>query len=103
MPRCAAAPLTELLKVLKLQTQPKEVQQRIQQHRAMPGGEHEAVAPQPVRTLGVEAQEVMPKREGEIGAAHRHAGMPGVGLLHTVGGEQAHAVYGFFKGRFGLA
>ena len=56
-----------------------QVQQRVEQHRAVAGRQHEAVAVGPARVGGVEFQEAGPQRGGDVGHAHRHAGMAGVG------------------------
>ena len=53
-----AAKLAELLQILDGDIVSEEVQQRIEEHRAMAGGEHEPVAANPVRTLRVEAEEL---------------------------------------------
>ena len=52
-----------------------EVEQRIEQHRAVAGREHEAVAVGPIRVRGVEFQEAGEQHGGHIGHAHGHAGM----------------------------
>ena len=41
--RCLAMQLTEVFDVIYRQIKTREVQQRINQHRAMPVGEHEAI------------------------------------------------------------
>ena len=53
-----AAKLAELLQTLDGDIVSEEVQQRIEEHRTMAGGEHEPVAANPVRTLRVEAEEL---------------------------------------------
>ena len=63
---------------------PGQVQQRVEQHRGVPGGEHEAVAVGPDRIRGVEAQEALPEGVGDRGHRHRRARVAGVGLLDRV-------------------
>ena len=53
---------------------------RIDRGRARPG------------LRGIEAQMMVPDHLGDVGHAHRHAGMAGVGLLYRVHGQRAHAL-----------
>ena len=69
-----------------------QMQQRIEQHRAVPGGEHEAVAVGPVGGGRVEVEEAREEHRGDVGHAHRHAGMAGLRLLDRVHGERADGV-----------
>ena len=69
-----------------------EVQQRVEQHRAVAGRQHEAVAVGPVRVGGVELQELREQHRGDVGHAHRQAGMAGLRLLDRVHGERADGV-----------
>ena len=70
----------------------EQMQQRIEQHRAVPGGEHEAVAVRPVRVGGVELQVLGEEHGGDVGGAHRQAGMAGIRRLHRVHGKDADRV-----------
>ena len=70
----------------------EEMKQRIEQHRAVAGGEHEAVAVGPVRVGGVELQMLGEEHRGDVGRAHRQAGMAGIGRLHRVHGKDADRV-----------
>ena len=69
-----------------------EVEQRVEQHRAVAGREHEAVAVGPIRMLRVELQEPRPQHGGDVGHAHGHAGMAGLRLLDRIHGERADGV-----------
>jgi hypothetical protein len=69
-----------------------EVQQRVEQHRAVPGREHETVAVGPARVGGIVFQEAGPQAGGGIGHAHRHAGMAGLRLLHRIHRQRADGV-----------
>ena len=69
-----------------------EIQQRIQQHRAVPGREHETVAVGPFRVRRVEFQKLREQHGGDIGGAHRQAGMAGFGLFHGIHGETANRI-----------
>ena len=63
---------------------PRQVEQRVEEHRRVAGREHEAVAVRPDRIGGVEPQKALPQRVGDGGHRHRRAGMARVGLLDGV-------------------
>ena len=69
-----------------------QVEQRVEQHRGVAGGEHEAVAVRPDRVGGVEAQEALPERVGDRRQRHRRPGMAGVRLLDRVDRQRADRV-----------
>ncbi len=69
-----------------------QVQQRIHQHRAVSGGQHEPVAVRPFRVGGVEFQELREQHGGDVGGAHRQAGMAGFGLLDGVHGKATNRI-----------
>ena len=69
-----------------------EVEQRIEQHGAVAGRQHEAVAVRPARVGGVELVEARPERGGDVGHAHGHARMAGFRRLHRVDGKRADGV-----------
>ena len=50
-----------------------QVEQRVEQHRGVAGGEDEAVAAGPDRVGRVEAEEALPEGVGERGERHRGA------------------------------
>ena len=84
----AAAELAEALELVEAHAGiSRQMQQRIEQHRAMPGREHEAVAIGPVRPRRIEFEEAAPQHRGDIGHAHGHAGMAARRLLHRIHGE----------------
>ena len=89
-----AAKLAEVLQVIQGDVVAEEVQQGVQQHGAVSRGEHEAVASQPFGAGGVEAKVLRPEGEGVVRAAHGHAGVAGVCLLHAVGGQEPDGVDG---------
>ena len=69
-----------------------EIEQRIKQHRAVAGRQHEAVAVRPVRLLRIVFQIAGEQHGGDVGAAHRQAGMAGIGLLDRIHGQEADRV-----------
>ena len=62
----------------------EQVVDRVDQHRAMAGRHHEAVAVGPVRLHRVDGEEPVEQHRGDIGHAHRRAGMAGVCGLDRV-------------------
>jgi hypothetical protein len=89
-----AAPLPEALQLFHGQVVAAKVQQRIEQHGAMPGGEDETVAVEPVGVLGVVLQELGPQHVGDVGHAHGHARVAGIGLLHAIHDQGTDGVDG---------
>ncbi len=69
-----------------------QVEQGIDQHRSVPGREHETVAVGPFRVRGIELQELAEQHCRYVGHAHRHAGMAAVGGLHRVHRERANGI-----------
>ncbi len=70
----------------------REMQERVQQHRAVAVREHEAVAVRPFRVGRVVAQMFSPQRQRDFGHSHRHAGMTRVRRLHGIHGQRANRV-----------
>jgi hypothetical protein len=95
------APLTEVLDLLHRHgLEAGQVKQGIEQHRAVAGRQHEAVAVGPVGLARVELQELAPQHGRHVGHAHRHALVTGLGLVHGVHGKDADRV-GHLDGRNG--
>ena len=69
-----------------------EIQQRIEQHRAVAGREDETVAVGPRRIGRVEFEKAREQDGGDIGRAHGQAGMAGLGLFDRVHGQRADGV-----------
>ena len=70
----------------------EQIEQRVKQHRPVAGREHETVAVRPVRPAGVELHEALEKHGGDVGHAHRHAGMAGFGLFDRIHRQGANGV-----------
>ena len=92
MARRLAVQLAEFFEFFQRQVVAGEVQQRVNQHRAVAVGEHETVAISPFRIDGVVFQVTVPQGDGDFGHAHRGARMPGVGGLDAVHGQDADGV-----------
>ena len=88
-----AADLAELLEILDgnlgIAGQPE---QGIEQHRAVPGRQDEAVAVGPAGVARVEFQKAGKQHRGDIGHAQRQARMARFGGLHRVHGQETDGV-----------
>jgi hypothetical protein len=82
----------ELLQLLQRQVVAGEVQQRVDQHRPVAVGQHEAVAVEPLRIGRVVLQVAVPQGDGDVRHAHGRAGVARVGLLHRVHGQRPDRV-----------
>jgi hypothetical protein len=85
-------PLAERLEVVDGDVVAGQVQQRVDQHRAVAVGEHEAIAVRPARVGRVVTQQVVPQHLGDVGHAHRGARVTGIGLLHGIHAERADGI-----------
>ena len=90
--RRLAVQLAEVAQLAHRQVVAAQVQQRVQQHRGMAVGQHEAVAVGPVRVARVVLQVPVPQRDGDLGHAHRRAGVARIGLLHGVHRQGADGI-----------
>src|SRR5436305_1618549 len=76
MARRVRMQLAELLQVIERDLEPREVQERVQQHRSVPRRQDEAVAARPARVARVEAQVPRPEHERHRRGAHGKARVP---------------------------
>ena len=81
--------LAEVLDVVDRDVVAGQVQQRVDQHRAVAVRQHEAVAVGPFRIGRIVTQMAAPKDFGDFGHAHRGARVSGIRLLDGVHGEGA--------------
>ncbi len=79
--------LAKGLQLLHRQRVAAQVQQGIQEHGAVAVRQHETVAVEPAGIRGVVDQKVVPQHLGDVGHAHRRAGMPAFRFLHGVHAE----------------
>ncbi len=96
--------LAEALELLHRQVVARQMQQRIQQHRAVSVREHETIAVGPFRVGRVMPQVPPPERQRDLGHAHGHAGMARVRGLHGVHGQRTNRVgqvLAHVRGKFG--
>src|SRR5688572_11971303 len=92
MSRRLAVELAEVLDLLHWEVISRQVQQRIQQHRAMPAGKNEAVASRPFWVAWVVAQMTRPQGKRHSSAAHRKPRVTGVGLLYGIRCKKADRI-----------
>ena len=69
-----------------------QIEQRIEQHRAVAGRQHEAVAVRPFRVLRIVFQVFREQHGRDVGAAHRQAGMAGIRLLDGIHREKTDRI-----------
>ncbi len=81
------APLPERLEVVEAHAVAGQVEQRVQEHRRVAGGQDEPVAVGPGGVRRRVAKVARPQDVGHRGRAHRGARVSGVGLLDAVDGE----------------
>ena len=84
--------LPEGLQIIDGERIARQVQQRIEQHRAVAVGQHEAITIGPRWIGGVMHQEVAPQHLGDIGHAHGRARMAGIGGLHGIHAQSTNGV-----------
>jgi len=75
MARAARAELAKMLDLVDPELVAREIRNGIEQHRAVAVREHEPVAVVPMRLGRREAQVIAPENLGDVGHAHRHAGV----------------------------
>ena len=93
MARGERAQLAELLDLLDGHfLVAEQMKQRIDQHRAVSGREHEPVAIGPSGIGRVEFQETGEQHRRDVGCPHGQAGMARLGLLHGIHRERADGV-----------
>src|SRR5208282_4248179 len=75
MPGGSAAKLSELLDVVQRDVVAGEIEQAVEQHRAMAGRQHETVAPEPFWIFWIVAHEPRVEQVGDRRHAHRQSAM----------------------------
>ena len=90
--RGTAVQLTEVFQVFDRQVIAGQVQQRVNQHRTVAVGQHEAVTVSECRVARVVLQIIAPQYFGDIRHTHRGTGMAAVGFLHGIHAECTNGV-----------
>jgi hypothetical protein len=87
------APLPEVAELVhRHRLDAVEVQQGVEQHGAVAGAEHEAIAVGPERVGGVELERPGPQRGGDIRHAHRHPLVPRPSAVDRVHAQHTDGV-----------
>jgi len=82
--------LAETLQLIHGQIVTRQMQQRVDQHRAVSVRQHEAIAVSPLRVSRVVTQMAVPQYIGDLSHAHRRAGMTRIRLLHSIHRQHAN-------------
>ena len=90
--------LTEVFQIVDGQIVTAQVQQGVNQHRTVTVGQNKAVAVGPFRVVRVVLEVIVPQNFGDIGHAHRGAGVTGFGFLYGVHAQSADRVGQFGAG-----
>ena len=69
-----------------------QIQQAVEQHRAVAVRQQEAVAVEPMRVGRIELHEILEENGRDVGHPHRRAGMSALGLLHGIHRQETDAV-----------
>ena len=92
MARRAASPLAEPLEFLQRQVVARDMEQGVQERTSMSGREDEAVPVGPEGIMRFELERAIPECVGHGRRTQRQTGVPGLGLLHGVHGQEAQRV-----------
>ena len=84
--------LAELLEVFDAEVVTGQVQQRIDQHRTMAVGQHEAVTIGEVRVARVVLEVVAPQHFGDVRHTHGGTGVAAVGFLHGIHAQGTNGI-----------
>ena len=87
--------LAEILQLLKREVVAAEMQPRVEEHRAVAGGEDKAITVEPARLRRVVHERVTVEDGTELGGAERQPEMAGAALVDRIDGETAGDVAGF--------
>ena len=87
-----ASPLAEPLEFLQRQVEARDMKQSVQERTSMSGRENEAVPVGPEGITRVELEQAIPECVGHGRRTQRQPGVPGLGLLHGVHGQEAQRV-----------
>jgi len=92
MSRRLALPLPELLQIIESEVVASEVENTVQQHRRVSGGQDETIAIEPARIRGIVAQVLRPESVGKRCERHRRARVSRVRFLNGIHSENSDRV-----------
>ena len=96
MPGRPGPDLAERLQILDGQAfvaaDARQIEERIEQHRAVAARQHEPVPIRPVRIGGVELEDVAKKHSRDVGHAHWQTGVSALGFFHRVDSEETDRI-----------
>ncbi len=96
---CSGAKLAKVFNLVQRHIgKTDKIMQRILQHGAVAGRQHEAVAVGPFRRQRVNFQKFCVKNSGNISGPHRQAGVTRIGRLHGVHRKGAYGIGHLLKG-----
>jgi hypothetical protein len=84
--------LSKALDLFHRQGVAAQVEERILKHRPVAVREDEAIAVRPSRVGRIVAQMPVPQRDCDLGHAHRHARVSGIGCLHRIHRQGANSI-----------
>ena len=87
-----AAPLAKIADLFQAEIVTGQVQQAVEQHGGVTGGEDESVAIRPVRVFGVVLHHLCPQHITGRSQTHGCSRVAGIGLLHRIHGQGADRV-----------
>ena len=90
--------LTEMLDVVDRYRVAGQVQHRVEEHRGVAVRQHEAIAIEPGRVVGVVLQHLPPEHFTNVRETHRRTGVAGVRLLHCIHRQRPDRVGSFRSG-----
>jgi hypothetical protein len=89
---CLRVELPEAREIVEREPHLIEVEQRVEEHRRVTVRKDEAIAQRPGGIAGIEAQILVPELEYRTRETHRRPGMPGIGALDCIDGQEADRV-----------
>ncbi|VYU76966.1 Uncharacterised protein [Klebsiella oxytoca] len=90
--RGSGVQLAETLQIVQRNIVARQMQQAVNQHRAVTVGQHEAVAVSPGRVLRVMVQEITPQDFGNISHTHWGTRVTGIRFLYTINRKHAQSI-----------
>ena len=84
--------LSESLQLIERQIVTRQMEQRVDQHRTVTGGQQESVAIEPLRILRIVPHEARPKNVSRGRHPKRQTRMSGIRFLNSVDGQCSNGI-----------